>query len=419
MKTFKIFTLGCKVNQYETQLLREQLEHCTFKEIDKNSKADLYIINSCTVTHHADRDSMHYINKSFKENPDAKVVITGCLTVLDKQKFDKFGDNLIIIPEKDKIFERLGLKSSVLPKTIISFKGYQRAFVKIQDGCDNFCSYCKVSLVRGRSRSKSKEIVLTEVNKLVKNGFQEIVLTGICLGSYGKDINTNLADLIDELEKISGLLRIRLSSIEAKDISDKLILSIKKSKKFCRHLHIPLQSGDDDILKAMNRKYLSKDFLDLINKLNKNLKCLSITTDVLVGFPGETDLNFNNTCKVIKKIKPFKIHIFPYSPREGTKAFELKSKNNDGIVKKRINSLKLLERKFSNLFIKNQLKKNFSVLFESKSKDGKFWQGYTDNYLKVIVQSNENLEQQILETRLIKVYKEELILGKLNHKLYN
>jgi len=244
MKTVKFYTLGCKVNQYDTQSIRERFIQRGFKELSDGKPANVYVINTCTVTHKADSESVGFIRKAKRENPKSKLIITGCLVEKDSVSLSKIKGIDAIISKR------------FFPESISDFRGRTRAFLKIQDGCNNFCSYCKVTLVRGRSRSRSLEDIIKEANCLVKKGFKELVLTGINLGSYGKDFaqKITIVDVIEALEQIKGLLRIRLSSIEAADVSDELINKISESKKLCRHLHIPIQSGDNKILKKMNRR---------------------------------------------------------------------------------------------------------------------------------------------------------------------
>ena len=304
MKTIKFYTLGCKVNQYDTQSIREQFLKNGYQEIDNGKTADTYFINTCTVTAIADRKAKNIIRHCVKENPKARIIVTGCLVEKDALSLsDIKGIDFLI----SKRFFREGISN---------FCGHTRAFLKIQDGCNNSCAYCKVPLVRGVSRSRPLLEIIKEAKKLVQNGFQEIVLSGICLGAFGKDLKEaiSLVDAIEGLENIEGLLRIRLSSLEAVDVSDRLIQQMAESQKLCWHLHIPIQSGDDEILKKMQRSYKRKDYLELINKIKKHIPQVALTTDVLVGFPGEAEENFQNTLNLIKEILPLKVHIFPYSP---------------------------------------------------------------------------------------------------------
>lgn len=422
MKTVKFFTLGCKVNQYDTQIIREQFLNYGFQEIKDSLAADMYIINTCTVTHRADSGSLNYIRKAQRENPQAKIIVTGCLAELDGDKINKIDGINLIIKNKDKenIFKHLfcsneyNTQTSSMHRGISYFEGHTRAFLKIQDGCDNTCSYCKVPKVRGISRSKPLDEIIQEAGQLIKNGYKEIVLTGICLGLYGKDLypKISLLNVIDALEKIDGLLRIRLSSIEAGDVSDALINKMSESGKLCKHLHMPIQSGDDEILKKMNRKVRRQDYLNLIENIKCQIPGIAITTDVLVGFPGEGEINFKNTIDLIKKISPLKVHIFPYSPRQGTAAYNFRDKLNPTIIKQRILRLKEITWDCSSDYKKRFLNKDMDVLIENQSKAKEapdLWQGYTGNYIKVMVRSGQNLRNQLILLRLKKIAKDYLL----------
>jgi len=402
MKTVKFYTLGCKVNQYDTQSIRERFLEKGFEEPQDSKPADIYVINTCTVTQKADANSLHFIRRARRENPKARIIVTGCLTELDEEKIKKEKGISLIVKNKDK--ERIfGLHG------VSGFKSHTRAFLKIQDGCSNNCSYCKVPLVRGISRSKPIDEVIKEARRLVKNGFLEIVLTGICLGAYGKGLKEKptLIDVIEELEKIEALLRIRLSSIEAGDISEGLINKIAQSQKLCPHLHIPIQSGDNQILKKMNRKFTFADYLHLIKRIRKRIPEVAITCDILVGFPGEREENFQNTLRLIKKVNPLKVHIFPYSLREGTKACNFKNTLNPGIVKERIYRLRNLSEDCSLIYKKQFLNRNMDVLIEAPVKQNKgYWQGYTDNYISVWVKSRRQLKNKLIPVKLKKIEKD-------------
>ncbi len=414
MKTVKFFTLGCKVNQYDTQSIRERFVNAGFKEIDNGRKADTYVINTCTVTSIADRKSRYFIHYAYRQNPKARIIVTGCYTALDSDEIAKIPGVTHIIKnqDKDRILELLNEHNELSEQNeigISNFSGHTRVFLKIQDGCNNFCSYCKVQRVRGASRSKPMNEIIQEANRLVRNGFKEIVLCGICLGSYGKDLQSqkNLVEVIEALEKIEGLLRIRLSSIEAGDISDELIQKMAQSKKLCQHLHIPIQSGDNEILKKMNRNYCREDYLNLIKKIKNSIPEIAITTDVLVGFPGEREDNFQNTVNLIGEIVPLRAHIFPYSKRLGTPAAILKDKINPLVIKERILQLASMSKKCALAYRKRFLNKDRDVLIEERSKeDKKYWEGYTDNYIKVRVKSDKNLKNQPIRVRLKKINKD-------------
>ncbi len=408
MKTVKFYTLGCKVNQYETQEIREKFKASGFKEINNGLKADIYLINTCTVTSRADTDSLSLVRKAAKENPRAKIIVTGCLTELDARKIKAIPGNKMIIRNKDKknilkLLNEINNSNEINAGGISGFSGHTRAFLKIQDGCNNFCAYCKVPLVRGRSSSRKKFEIIREAKQLVESGFKEIVLTGICLGAYGMDLKpkNSLAGLIKELSKIKGLMRIRLSSIEAGDVSRELIQLMASSKKICRHLHIPIQSGDDQILRKMNRSHTHTSYLELIKKIKAAIPGIAITTDCLVGFPGESKENFLNTLKLVQKILPLRTHIFPYSPREGTLAFGFKQELTSQETKQRTDFLRKISAECSRKFQKQFIGKKMDLLVESRDKAmPDYWQGHTDNYLKVLVKANLDLHNQIIPIKL-------------------
>jgi threonylcarbamoyladenosine tRNA methylthiotransferase MtaB len=422
MKTVKFFTLGCKVNQYETQVIREKFIHAGFQELEDSQTADIYIINTCTVTQTADQKSCHFIHYAHRENPSAKIIVTGCYAELDSNKIVNISGVTHIVKNKEKykILELLNEPNENNEIGITNFSGHTRAFLKIQDGCNNHCSYCKVPKVRGASRSRPLDDIVQEAEGLVSNGFKEIVLCGICLGSYGRDLagSPDLVDVIENLENIEGLLRIRLSSIEAGDISDRLIQKMAQSlpgrqagKKLCPHLHIPMQSGDDEILKKMNRKYTKNDYLGLINRIKRSIPDIAITTDVMVGFPGESGINFKNTVDLIQEIQPLKVHIFPYSKRKGTlAAINFKEELDYKIIKERLNYLKNIAAECALTFKKQFLNKVMDVLIETRLKDkSEFWDGHTDNYIKVMVKSGISLKNQLIKVRLAEILEDAVL----------
>ncbi|MEI6831902.1 MAG: MiaB/RimO family radical SAM methylthiotransferase [Candidatus Omnitrophota bacterium] len=394
MKRIKFFTLGCKANQYDTQSIRERFLSKGFEDDDSNLSPDYFLINTCTVTSGADQKSRNIIRRCIQSNPKAVVIVTGCLV-------EKDWDLLANIPGISLV-----IKKNFFPEGISDFSQHTRAFLKIQDGCDNFCTYCKVALVRGKKRSKDIKQVLEEAKKLVACGFHEIVLTGICLGEYGKDLypKKDLVDAIDLLLKLEGLTRLRLSSIEAGDVSVKLIKCLASSKKLCRHLHIPIQSGDDGILKRMNRKYTSQKYENLISRIKHNIPGVSITTDCLVGFPGETEANFDNTVNLVKKILPLKVHIFPYSRRLGTKAANFSGMVDAKTIKSRCAKLEKVSKECQYKFMRDFIGKKVSVLIEgiSKSEAG-YLEGLTDNYLKARVPFKPELKNKIAQVKLKRI----------------
>ena len=400
MKRIKFFTLGCKANQYDTQSIRERFLSKGFKDDGSNFSPDYFLINTCTVTSGADQKSRNIIRRCIQSNPKAVVIVTGCLV-------EKDWDLLANIPGISLL-----IKKNFFPEGISDFSQHTRAFLKIQDGCDNFCTYCKVALVRGKKRSKDIKQVLEEAKKLVACGFHEIVLTGICLGEYGKDLypKKDLVDAIDLLLKLEGLTRLRLSSIEAGDVSVKLIKCLASSKKLCRHLHIPVQSGDDGILKRMNRKYTSQKYQNLISRIKHNIPGVSITTDCLVGFPGETEANFDNTVNLVKKILPLKVHIFPYSRRLGTKAANFSGMVDAKTIKSRCAKLEKVSKECQYKFMRDFIGKKVSVLIEgiSKSEAG-YLEGLTDNYLKARVPFKPDLKNKIAQVKLKRIDEDSFI----------
>jgi threonylcarbamoyladenosine tRNA methylthiotransferase MtaB len=414
MKSVKFITLGCKVNQYDTQGIRERFINSGFNEIYNGKRADIYVINTCTVTSSADTKSRYFINYAHRQNPKAKIIVTGCYVMLDSGRIARIPGVTHIVKnqEQHRIVELLnkskeaGGNKGSNGAGISGFFGHTRAFLKIQDGCNNRCSYCRVCLARGHSRSKPANGIIKEARELVKGGFKEIVLCGICLGAYGRDLkgHNGLVDLIGALEGIEGLLRIRLSSIEAGDISEGLISKMAVSGKLCRHLHIPIQSGDDDILKKMNRRYSRDDYRALIKKIKDRIPGVAITTDIMVGFPGEGERNFRNTLDLAMEIMPLRAHIFPYSRRPGTSAALLKDGAGPVAIRERIGRLREAV-KISSFAYKKQFKgKEMDLLIEERSKrDNGYWEGYTDNYIRVKARSVNELKNKIIKARLEKV----------------
>ncbi len=391
MKSIKFFTLGCKANQYDTQSIRERFLNRGFRETDGLKRPDYFLVNTCTVTSGADQKSRNIIRRCVKVNPKAKVIVTGCLAEKDWGQLANIrGIGLVI-------------KKSFFPEGISGFSGHTRAFLKIQDGCANFCAYCKVALVRGSQRSKRLQQVFKEAKALVACGYKEIVLTGICLGAYGRDLSSGqgLVDVLDILEGIEGLERIRLSSIEAGDVSLKLINRMGQSKKLCRHLHIPMQSGDDRILMRMNRKYTGKKYQELVAGVKRDIPGVSITTDCLVGFPGESEENFENTLDLVRKIMPLNTHIFPYSSRSGTRAAEFEDKVEPKLIRQRCMRLEKIAAESREKFMKSFTGKTELVLIEGVSNDDAgLLEGLTDNYLKVKLPFKPGLANMVVRAKL-------------------
>ena len=395
-----VYTLGCKVNTYESEYIMLKLIEAGYDVVNNlDEVSDVYIINTCTVTNTADIKSRKIINRIKRNNPNACIVALGCY-VEDHPSDDLGIDIYIGNKDKSKIVElldlyftnkepirRVGLnKEKFEDMYITDFKNRCRAFVKVQDGCENFCSYCIIPYVRGKCRSKDLNTVVSEVTALVNKGFKEIVLTGIHTGHYGVDLDTSFADLLNALVKINGLKRLRISSIEITELTNEVLDIIKNNKVIVDHLHIPLQAGSDKILKLMNRKYDLEYFENKLKEIRKIRPNISITTDIIVGFPNESEEDFNETIENSKKFGFSKIHVFPYSDRVGTVASKMDGHIDGNIKKMRARRLlevsHELEKEYANKFIGETLE----VLFE-EVKDGVSI-GHTSNYLKVKVKGS-------------------------------
>ena len=399
---FNIITLGCKVNTYESNVMRDILVDNGFEEVDKD--ADIYIINTCTVTNTSDNKSLKELRRIKREYPNSIVIICGCMTQV-RNDLDEIDANIIIGNKGKSDIVNLINEYKLNNKKIIkvndimntSFEKMQlnnfnrtRAFVKIEDGCDNFCSYCIIPYARGGVRSKLPQDVLAEVNTLVSNGHKEIVLTGIHTGHYGADLdNYSFADLLSELVKIEGLERIRISSIEMNELNEDVLEILKNNEKIVSHLHIPIQSGSDEILKLMNRKYLKKEFIEKINEIRSIRPDINITTDLIVGFPGETEELFQETLDTVDKIRFSKIHVFPFSLRKGTKAEELPNHLDDVTKKNRvkvlINKSQELEKEYMKKYIGKEI-----IFIPEVYRDG-YLIGHTGNYLLIKYKGEEDL----------------------------
>jgi len=383
---FAIFTLGCKTNQYESELMRESFLKEQFTEVAFKDVADVYVINSCVVTEKAERETRKAIYEAQRKNPKAQVILTGCYTKL--YSLNKLGKVIFYRGSRSGIgaFVKTGIEKGE-DKRIESFFGRVRAFVKVEEGCDNFCTYCIVPVVRGHSiKSKPKEAVLDEVKELVDKGFKEIVLTGTEIGKYGQDIGTDIAGLVSELKGIEGLMRLRISSIHPKYVDDSLIEEFLEPKALVPHLHISLQSGDNTVLKKMNRGYTVESYLEIVEKLRKIDLLFSISTDVIVGFPQETEEAFFNTLSIIKKVEFSRVHVFRYSRRPFTPAYYFKESVSE--ITKTVRSKRL--REFADA-IANEYKERFigaivPVLVEEKVDSILY--GWTPHYVKVFFKGN-------------------------------
>ena len=401
MPSVGILSLGCKVNTYESEYIRNILEKRGYEIKDFSDKCDIYIINTCTVTNTSDTKSSKMLRRARKENPDAIIVAMGCFIESNKDNPIPGIDIVIGNRDKDKvpdlIDEYLKNKERIIrlykgrtdifeDMYITNFPGRTRAFVKIQDGCDNFCSYCIIPFVRGKCRSKDKDKVIEEITALVNNGYKEVVLTGIHTGSYGRDLDISFADLLNEIIKIKGLKRLRISSIEATELNEDVLNILKNSNIIVDHLHIPLQAGSNEILKSMNRKYDLKYFEDKIAEIRSIRPDISITTDIIVGFPGETEELFKETLNTVKRINFSKVHVFPYSERKGTKSERLPNKIPSNIKKDYVKRLIALSKELEIEYASKFIGKELEILVEQTKDD--FSYGHTSNYLNVKVKGN-------------------------------
>lgn len=408
MKKFLIKTLGCKVNSYESEFIRNLFLEKGYEEVEEN--ADVCIINTCTVTNTADNKSKQVINNIKKSNKDAIVIAMGCFCQFRNSEIEDLIDADIILGNKNKhkVLEYLKEYESN-HKRIIDFedmnkddidfddmeiKGYKhhhRAFIKIEDGCNNFCSYCIIPYVRGRVRSKEFNKCLMEVNDLALSGHKEIVLSGIHTGQYNSD-GKRLSDLINEISKVDQIKRIRLSSVEIVELDDKMMDIIKNNNKFVSHLHIPLQAGSDHILKLMNRRYDKKYFKKLVDEIRENRNDISLTTDVIVGFPGETEEDFKETLDFCEEIGFTKIHVFPYSDRSGTVASRMKDKIPGNIKKDRVRRLIDLSNKLEKEYYLKHIGKEDDVLIEEVKQDG-YLHGFTSDYIPIKLKGNYKINE--------------------------
>ena len=387
-------TLGCKVNAYETEYILLKFQEKGY-EIS-NDKSDIYIINTCSVTNMSDAKSRKVINKIVRENPNAIIVVMGCMIEAHKDYENENVSLIIGNKDKSKVVEMVEdyienhKSKKILYKDfdkifedmfIDKMQTHTRAFVKIQDGCENFCSYCIIPYTRGKQRSKDPDKTIEEIKTLVNNGYQEIVLTGIHTGHYGSDLNTTFASLLTRICKIDGLKRLRISSIEITELDDEFLKVLKDEKIIVDHMHIPLQSGSDTILKLMNRKYLTDYFENKINTIRKIRPNIAISTDVIVGFPGETEELFAETLEFVKKIKFSKIHVFPFSVRKGTKAETMLNQVSELDKKNRVKTLVELSNELEKEYMEKFINQVVEVLIET-NKDG-YSYGHTGNFLKV------------------------------------
>ncbi len=406
-KKVAFYTLGCKVNQYETNAIAQKFIENNYEVVAFETESDVYIINTCTVTSVADKKSRQIIRQAKKQNPEAIVVATGCYAQVGKEELEKIEELDIIVGNTDKnnivkIVEEFSNGKETMVGKIeeekefldfgeITYTEKTRAVIKVQDGCNNFCSYCLIPYAKGRVRSRKPESVIKEIRKIVLLGIKEVVITGIHVASYGKDFDNGyrLIDLLEEINEIEGLKRIRLGSLEPNLITEEFVQRLGKVDKICDHFHLSLQSGCDETLKRMNRKYTTAEFKHGTELLRKKFPNVALTTDIIVGFPGETEEEFAKTYEFLKEIKFSKMHIFKYSPRKGTVAAKMQNQINPEIKEIRSNKLIELSNKNEIEFLEKYIGKNLEVLFETKTKNN-CTEGHTTNYITVLAEGEKN-----------------------------
>ena len=395
-KTVSFYTLGCKVNQYETNAMEQQFIKNNYEIVENTQKADIYVINTCTVTNMAERKSRQMLRRVKEINPSAVLVVCGCYAQVAKNELEQIQEiNIILgINEKNEIvqivekymeemseqdkrsqeaeIDDVSKQKEFLDFGDVTYTEKNRAVVKVQDGCNMFCSYCIIPYARGRIRSRKIESVVSEIEKIAKEGIKEVVITGIHLASYGKDFEENigLIDLLEEINKIDGIVRIRLGSLEPKIITEEFMQRLIKLEKICHHFHLSLQSGCDNTLKRMNRKYTTSEFEEIVQRLRKYYNDVILTTDIIVGFPGETEEDFETTYNYLKKINFYKMHVFPYSPRKGTVAAKMPDQIQGDVKEKRSKKLIELSNENQKQYNQNLIGKDVEVLFEEKNKEG-------------------------------------------------
>lgn len=420
MKKVSFQTLGCKLNFAETSTIGRQFVEKGFKVVNSDESADIYVINTCTVTQRAESDCRQLIRRVLRKSPDAYIVVVGCYSQLHSEEIARIkGVDLILgSDEKFNLLEFAGdFKKNRVPKIILlpledSQKIYQaysseiggrtRAYLKIQDGCDYTCSFCTIPRARGKSRSVPIDDVLNQVKRIVNEGRKEIVLTGVNVGDYGRKINTSLLELMQKLDKVDGLERIRISSLEPNLLSEKLINFILESKKFCKHFHIPLQSGSNTILKRMRRRYNTDSYKKIIEYINKSNPDTGIGLDVIAGFPGETDALFEETVSYLENLPFTCLHAFTYSERPGTPAVDYHGRVEPAVRYSRNERLRSLGLRKKLNFISRYLGQTLTVLFED-SNDGSYISGLTSNYIRISVKGDVSLVNMLQDVKITSI----------------
>ena len=428
-KTVSFYTLGCKLNTYDSEWYREQFIHEGYREVAFGRPADVTVVNTCTVTGQGAAQSRQMLRRAHRISPEGKVVAMGCYAQTDHDVLIEMPEVDLVVgtAEKTRLLDLINDTCSIgrsyvtrrrtaefQEMDIFNFGGRARAFVKIQEGCNEFCSFCIIPFARGRSRSRGLQSCLDQVQRLVDVGYQEVVLAGVHIGDYGADLDgPTLLDLFEAMDRIEGLKRFRVSSIEASFISDAMVDFFSTSSKFCRHLHIPLQSGDDGILRSMRRPYTRARYLSLIETLADRIPEIGLGADVMVGFPGETDGAFANTYDLIDRGPLTFLHVFPFSPRSGTPAARMDGEVDAAVKKRRGAVLRSLGTRKTDAFCRRFSGRTMNVLFEDRREAGTgYLQGVTDNYIRVFAPGPENTKNSIAPVRLLDV-RPDRVIGKL------
>ena len=419
---------GCKVNQYETNAMTQKFIENGYEVIEHTKRADIYIINTCTVTNMSDRKSRQMLRRMKEQNQNAIVVAVGCYAQVAKEELKKIPEIDLVLGNNEKLKitdyvedyiekneNQIEIEDVMHSKEFydfgdVTFTEKTRAVIKIQDGCDRFCSYCIIPYARGRVRSRKPESIVSEIEKIAKEGIKEVVITGIHIASYGKDFKNDyrLIDLLEELNKINGIERIRLGSIEPLLITEEFVNRLKKLEKVCHHFHLSLQSGCNETLKRMNRRYTIEEFKEIVERLRNTYKDVMLTTDIIVGFPGENEEEFEETYKFLKDIKFYKMHIFKYSPRKGTKAAEMKNQVNGNIKEERSKKLIELSDENEKEYNEKYIGKEVEILFEEE-KEG-LYKGHTQNYILAYYKTDKKLENKIVRVKCIGTETEHIIV---------
>ena len=421
---------GCKTNQYESNAIIQKFIENGYKLVDFDEKSDVYIVNTCTVTNISDRKSRQILRRAKQKNKDSILIVIGCYVQVAREKLEEIEEIDILLGNNEKkdilkYLENYKKERQEEITDVMSQKEYvefgsttftekTRAVIKIQDGCDRFCSYCIIPYARGRVRSRKLEEIQEEIAEIAKLGIKEVVLTGIHIASYGKDFKENigLIDLLEKINQIDGIERIRLGSLEPKLIDEEFAERLSKLNKICPHFHLSLQSGCTEVLKRMNRRYSTEEFKTSVNLLRKKFKDVMLTADVIVGFPGETEEEFNETFEFLKEIKFYKIHVFKYSKRENTKAADMPNQVLPEIKEERSKKVLELSNKIQNEYNREQIGRIVRVLVEEKNE--KYYKGHTANYMCVMIETErENIENNIVEVR-IKDSQNETLLRRTN-----